>query len=41
MKYNITENQYRYILKENNFDEESRNLSDKQKAAVFYIRQLF
>ena len=39
MKYNITENQYKYILKENGFDEESRNLSDKQRAPVFNAGQ--
>ena len=39
MKYNITENQYRYILRENNFDEEGRTLSDKQKEAVFNAGQ--
>lgn len=39
MKYVITENQYKYILKENGIGEESRNLSAKQKNIVYNAGQ--
>lgn len=39
MKYIITENQYKYILKENGVEEDSRNLSAKNKQAVYNAGQ--